>query len=233
MGFDSGESSCNAKTDPKPLVRNRDPSASAYTNVSVGDDDRDRRVLNLVEVPDFPKGFLSSFSAGSNNGLNKAQASSSGESQNFLRKVEAPDYTHEEDSDDESDEESFMKAYDQTLSKELQGTTMGASFRPGVSSVVETPASDTGQATATLQAHQATNMPNLHSYIDLDHDSVGKVSPVKNGDDNEGVDLDLNLVQSLLASYSAQGGLPGPISNLVGMMGLELPDDAEELGTEG
>ena len=37
-------------------------------------------------------------------------------------------------------------------------------------------------------------------------------------------DLDVNLVQNLLASYSAQGGLPGPISNLLGIMGMSLPD---------
>ena len=37
-------------------------------------------------------------------------------------------------------------------------------------------------------------------------------------------DLDVNLVQNLLASYSAQGGLPGPISNLLGVMGMQLPD---------
>ncbi|EIE25091.1 SGT1-domain-containing protein, partial [Coccomyxa subellipsoidea C-169] len=39
------------------------------------------------------------------------------------------------------------------------------------------------------------------------------------------VDIDLNLVQNLLASYSGQQGLPGPVSNLMGLMGLHLPDD--------
>ncbi len=41
------------------------------------------------------------------------------------------------------------------------------------------------------------------------------------------VDVDLNLVQSLLASYSAQEGLPGPASNLLGVLGLALPDNAD------
>jgi hypothetical protein len=44
------------------------------------------------------------------------------------------------------------------------------------------------------------------------------------------VDVDLNLVQSLLASYGAQEGLPGPASNLLGLMGLGLPDDADRRG---
>ncbi|KAL1508008.1 hypothetical protein AB1Y20_007606 [Prymnesium parvum] len=44
----------------------------------------------------------------------------------------------------------------------------------------------------------------------------------------EPVDLDFNLVKNLLASYSAQHGLAGPVSNLLGSMGLELPDDQDQ-----
>ena len=45
------------------------------------------------------------------------------------------------------------------------------------------------------------------------------------------VDLDLNLVKNLLASYSAQQGLAGPVSNLLGSMGLSLPDDQDGAAT--
>ena len=38
------------------------------------------------------------------------------------------------------------------------------------------------------------------------------------------VDLDFNLVKQLLDSYDSQKGLPGPASNLLGSMGLALPD---------
>ena len=41
------------------------------------------------------------------------------------------------------------------------------------------------------------------------------------------VDIDLNLVRNLLSSYSAQHGLAGPASNLLGSMGISLPDDAD------
>ena len=50
------------------------------------------------------------------------------------------------------------------------------------------------------------------------------------GDEDEAmrpVDVDLNLVQSLLASYTAQEGLPGPASTMLGLLGLALPDDAD------
>ena len=42
------------------------------------------------------------------------------------------------------------------------------------------------------------------------------------------VDLDLILVKNLLESYSSQHGLAGPASNLLGSMGLQLPDDEDE-----
>ncbi|XWS33400.1 hypothetical protein CRYUN_Cryun22dG0079100 [Craigia yunnanensis] len=39
------------------------------------------------------------------------------------------------------------------------------------------------------------------------------------------VDVDVNLVKNLLDSFSSQQGLPGPTSNLLGLMGVELPKD--------
>ncbi|RLN05512.1 hypothetical protein C2845_PM13G18860 [Panicum miliaceum] len=39
------------------------------------------------------------------------------------------------------------------------------------------------------------------------------------------VDVDLNLVESILNSYSSQQGLPGPASNLLGLMGVKVPPD--------
>lgn len=41
------------------------------------------------------------------------------------------------------------------------------------------------------------------------------------------VDLDTNLVRNLLQSYTAQQGLAGPAGNLAGLLGLNLPDNAE------
>jgi hypothetical protein len=41
------------------------------------------------------------------------------------------------------------------------------------------------------------------------------------------VDVDLNLVQNLLAAHSAQGGGPGPASNLLASLGIVLPPDAD------
>ncbi|KAI5064209.1 hypothetical protein GOP47_0020879 [Adiantum capillus-veneris] len=42
------------------------------------------------------------------------------------------------------------------------------------------------------------------------------------------VNIDVNLLQNILASYSSQHGLPGPASNLLGAMGLSLPDNKDD-----
>ncbi|OEL31614.1 Protein ecdysoneless-like protein [Dichanthelium oligosanthes] len=42
------------------------------------------------------------------------------------------------------------------------------------------------------------------------------------------VDVDLNLVESILNSYSSQQGLPGPASNLLGLMGVKVPPDSKK-----
>lgn len=42
------------------------------------------------------------------------------------------------------------------------------------------------------------------------------------------IDVDVNLVKSFLDSFSSQEGLPGPATNLLGLMGLQLPQDAKK-----
>ncbi|NWI11830.1 ECD protein, partial [Crypturellus soui] len=44
------------------------------------------------------------------------------------------------------------------------------------------------------------------------------------------VDVDMNLVDNLLESYSAQAGLAGPASNILQSMGVHLPDNADRIG---
>ncbi|XAR58162.1 hypothetical protein NMG60_11026565 [Bertholletia excelsa] len=42
------------------------------------------------------------------------------------------------------------------------------------------------------------------------------------------VDVDVNLVKSFLDSFASQQGLPGPASNLLGLMGLHIPRDTNK-----
>jgi len=59
--------------------------------------------------------------------------------------------------------------------------------------------------------------------------------PQQKGDDDDGiVDVDINLVSSLLQSFMNQEGMPGPASNLLGAMGIKLVDPlAKNSGKSG
>ncbi|KAJ3287042.1 hypothetical protein HK104_008781 [Borealophlyctis nickersoniae] len=57
-------------------------------------------------------------------------------------------------------------------------------------------------------------------------------APVGGADEEEGsrpIDLDVNLVKNLLESFSSQQGLPGPVENILGGLGVRLPkkDDGQ------
>ena len=52
-------------------------------------------------------------------------------------------------------------------------------------------------------------------------------------DDNEDVNIDYNLAKNLLESFKGQGGEAGPASNLLGMMGFQLPRDEDDPDGDG
>ncbi|KAJ8771172.1 hypothetical protein K2173_025772 [Erythroxylum novogranatense] len=71
------------------------------------------------------------------------------------------------------------------------------------------------------------------SFIRANDDSVNRTEGTSNpseGMDEEftPVDVDFNLVKSLMDSFSSQQGQPGPGSNLLGLMGLQLPQDSNK-----
>jgi hypothetical protein len=51
----------------------------------------------------------------------------------------------------------------------------------------------------------------------------GELGEDAEAQDLQPVDIDLNVVEGLLASYYSQQGLPGPASNLAGLLGISLP----------
>eukprot|EP00877_Chromochloris_zofingiensis_P008855 jgi/Chrzof1/4222/Cz14g03190.t1 len=129
------------------------------------------------------------------------------------------DIQHATDSDDESgfshdgradkddalslggDDTEFMEAYDQILQSELAGTKMAESFeRGGPGSHATTAAAPAG---ATAEG------------ADLDDEGLTMLQPVN---------VDMNLVKNLIESYTSQGSLPGPASNIAGLLGLQLPN---------
>ena len=49
---------------------------------------------------------------------------------------------------------------------------------------------------------------------------------------DEEVDIDYNLAKNLLESFKSQAGMAGPTSNILGMMGMQLPRDEDDEGDE-
>ena len=104
------------------------------------------------------------------------------------------------DSDD--DDVSFTEAYDQALADELANSRVDRIMG-------SQPPADIPGNVADEPRQQA---------------AAAKQSE---GDDLKPLDLDMNLVQNLLQSYTAQQGLAGPAGNLAGLLGLDLPQNTE------
>ncbi|CAL9244966.1 unnamed protein product [Arabidopsis halleri] len=109
----------------------------------------------------------------------------------------------EDDSEgEESNEdakESFKESYYGAMNEELKNSTLEKSFE---------------------------HVNQQHSSKQKEESS--KTSDEKDDDEFTPVDADFNLVKNLLESYSSQEGLPGPASNLLGLMGLQLPKDSSD-----
>jgi hypothetical protein len=110
-----------------------------------------------------------------------------------------------------------MEAYGQAMDVQLAGTRMVDSFEraptaAGPAGAQQQPQQGGAAAAAAAEGGEGAGEPAAE---DAAATSSAALRPV---------DIDMNLVKSLLASYGEQGGLPGPAGNLAGLMGLKLPD---------
>ncbi|CAN6821498.1 unnamed protein product [Brassica oleracea] len=112
------------------------------------------------------------------------------------------DFEDESEGEDPNDDEkeAFMESYSGAMNEELKNSTLDKSFE---------------------HVNQHSSKQNGES---------SKTTEEKEDDDDEftPIDADFNLVKNLLESYSSQQGLPGPASNLLGLMGLQLPKDSND-----
>ncbi|CAG9941420.1 unnamed protein product [Clonostachys rosea f. rosea IK726] len=59
-------------------------------------------------------------------------------------------------------------------------------------------------------------------------DTRGAGSTNAEEDSDEEIQVDYNLAKNILESFKSQGGMSGPTSNLLGMMGVQLPRDEDD-----
>ncbi|KAK3273562.1 hypothetical protein CYMTET_18203, partial [Cymbomonas tetramitiformis] len=100
----------------------------------------------------------------------------------------------------------FMQEYDEVLRDQLRGTTLSRSFTQ----------EEGARAAPESQASSAPIPPGTDAALP------------EEGLEDAPVNVDVNLLKGLLDSYSAQGGLPGPATNLLGQLGLGLPTDTDK-----
>ena len=60
------------------------------------------------------------------------------------------------------------------------------------------------------------------------NNQTGKTDNDNVKDDYKPVDVDVNLVKNILESYNAQQGLPGPATNILRSMNIQIPDNSEK-----
>lgn len=63
-----------------------------------------------------------------------------------------------------------------------------------------------------------------------DKQQVHKEKDEEEEGSDEELNIDFNLAKNLLESFKSQGGMAGPGSNLLGMMGMKLPRDEDDEG---
>ncbi|KAL4427935.1 hypothetical protein ABPG75_002024 [Micractinium tetrahymenae] len=142
-----------------------------------------------------------------------AATAEEGEDEEERRRQEGWEADTATDSDDDAQ---FMAAYGRAMDAQLAGTRMVESFeraptdvgsRPAQQAQAEERRGSSGAAAGTAAAEGAEAA-----------EAAAEAAALRP------VDIDLNLVNSLLASYGEQQGLPGPAGSLAGLLGLKLPD---------
>jgi hypothetical protein len=102
------------------------------------------------------------------------------------------------DSEDEQDEAKQLHAYMRQMDRELDSTKVMSGFERPNTKTSSAPSNSSSAAAAATAAPAATS-------------------------ELEPIDLNINLVKNLLDSYAAQHGEAGPVSNLLGSLGIKLP----------
>lgn len=164
---------------------------------------------------------------------------------------EDDDSSDYEDSEDEDKEVSFDEEQFAKMMREMMGMPVNESTRSkqprqdvGYKGQVEEVDEQEDEEIRRLATQMEAEL-NSHGALQLDPMS-GKSKALKQksaaddkgkgvqhhdeteeSDEEEEVDIDYNLAKNLLESFKSQGGTAGPVGNMLGMFGMQLPRDEE------
>ena len=120
----------------------------------------------------------------------------------------------------------FMDEYEKAMRRQLRGTSVGSTFSKAASRADDRGDEKQNEAErASTSAARGRGKSGVlpQSFIGDVDDSDGRGSSDDDDSDvgeDEPLDLDVNLVENMLASYKGQEGLSGPASNLLASMGV-------------
>lgn len=123
---------------------------------------------------------------------------------------------------DSDDDARFMQAYAAAMNQQLAATRMADSFELAPAAASDAAGAGAGGSgghmgrSAAAGGH-AADARRQEEGGEEDGEQEAAAAALRP------VDLDVNLVKSLLASYGEQQGLPGPAGTLAGLMGVRLP----------
>jgi hypothetical protein len=167
------------------------------------------------------------------------------------------DSDDEEESDEDEDKEvSFDEEQFSRMMREMMGlpaddiTTKEKGKQKVVAEETEEQAEDEDaeirnlmeQMESELRGHGALDLgAKPEEAVAIKEEGEGESKPGKklgsgeesdDGAGDEAVDIDYNLAKNLLESFKGQAGMAGPAGNLLGLMGVTLPRDEEEMDNE-
>ena len=146
-----------------------------------------------------------------------------------------------EDKDVSFDEEEFARMMREMMGLppgQRQESASGLAKESGGSKAPQKNEAETEDEAIQKLAAQMESELKGHGALSLDEAGKGpRALPAPDTEDSGGedeksgdeeVDLDYNLAKNLLESFKSQGGMSGPVGNMLGMMGMSLPRDEEE-----
>jgi hypothetical protein len=130
------------------------------------------------------------------------------------RKSQDNEKSNEGSSEDE--EKEIMKVMSQ-MEEELK--------QHGVLNLDHTPKTVTIDG-KTRAIGRGQNSPGAHHTAEPTSQLISDLSDESDGIDE--IDIDYNLAKNLLESFKSQGGVSGPVGNILSMMGIQLPRDEQD-----
>jgi len=135
-----------------------------------------------------------------------------------------------EGNDDDDDDFAFATAYEAELGRQLRGTTLGQTWGSGGGGGEEKEEEEEEEGGAPSTSRAAKRAATSSSAVG-GSSGIACLDANNNNNPLAPVNVDVNLLESLLASYAGEAGFPGPASTLAGMLGVSLPPPSSTIST--